>query len=243
VQQKLIVITFFCLFFSFSVAAQNYDSSSNFIAIKVNQDLKIDGILNEPEWNLARPLSDFHMNFPADTATASSTTIVRVLYSAKYIYVSAQLRNNKNIPHPFVVSSLKRDFPFAANDAFGIIIDPFIDHSNGYGFYVSPYGVQSEEQIYNGIAVDNTWDIKWYCEVKTNDSGWVAEIAIPLSYIRFSENLPGIGINFVRNDIHQNELSSWFPVPRNFNLYNLSYEGKLFWQEIPGATSNNMDQC
>ena len=70
------------LFIAFCTEAQTNSPASNFTAFKINNDLKIDGVLNEPEWKVAQPLSGFKMNFPADTAIASSVTTVKLLYNS-----------------------------------------------------------------------------------------------------------------------------------------------------------------
>ena len=226
------ITTLLCIsFMTICIAAYPQESVRAITARKINRDLTVDGQLSEPEWLNASQASDFRLNFPADTALASGKTIVKVLYNDRYLYISAILNSSVAGQHAYNVSSLKRDFPFFENDAFGIIIDPFNDHANGYGFYVNAYGVQREEQIYNGLSADATWDIKWTTEVRRNDSGWTAELAIPLRYLRFNQQLQTWNINFLRNDIGNNERSSWAATPRNFTFPNLSYAGQLLLPE------------
>src|SRR5712672_3533818 len=79
-------------------------------ADKIDHDLKIDGLLNEPDWVKAREYSDFQLNYPSDTAMASGRTIVKVLYNDRYLYIGAKLFNGRKVQNKYVVSSLKRDF-------------------------------------------------------------------------------------------------------------------------------------
>ncbi|MXV49586.1 hypothetical protein GS399_01265 [Pedobacter sp. HMF7647] len=220
----------FILLTSFNCLAQQGENHT-INAIAIENYVTVDGILNEEEWRDATPVTKFQLNFPSDTAKASSATIVRVLYNSSFLYISAELHNAAN--RKPTVSSLKRDFPFIENDAFAVILNPFNDHSTGYGFYISALGVQREEQIFNGNMVDASWDIKWLSEVKSANDGWIVEMAIPLADIRFSQKIDAIGINFIRNDIGKNEISSWFPTPRNFTFPNLTFEGTLAWGKIP----------
>jgi hypothetical protein len=161
------------------------------------------------------------------------------LYNDKYLYISARMLNSRPAK-PYVASSMTRDFPFSANDAFGVIIDSFGDHTNGYGFYVSVLGVQREEQIYSGSTVDATWDIKWESAVQKDTGGWTVEMAIPFRYLRYDVHLPSWNVNFLRNAAASGELSSWVPTPRNFTFPNLAYAGKLTWQQPPKTTSHNI---
>lgn len=218
------------------------------VATYVHRDLTVDGVLDEEEWVGAGVAGGFQMNYPADTSMARAQTEVRILYNDRYLYIGARLMRPKgegrNIGvtgegQRYVVSSLKRDFVFLENDAFGVIIDPFKDHTNGYGFYVSALGVQEEEQISMGTVTNPTWDIKWYDAVRRDSSGYTVEIAIPFRYLRFPGGVGEWNINFIRNDVGQNERSSWQGMPRNFVFPNLSYAGKLVWPRAPDAARNN----
>ncbi|HEY5826349.1 MAG TPA: carbohydrate binding family 9 domain-containing protein, partial [Cyclobacteriaceae bacterium] len=201
-------------------------------ASAIGTSLKIDGVLNEPEWQVPGTVENFWSNFPADTTPAQSQTRVKVLYNDEFIYFSAVLLNTRPVPR-YVASSLRRDYPFAENDAFGVILDTYNDQTNGYGFYVSAYGVQREEQLFSGVTTDGTWDAKWYSAVTHDSLSWTVEMAIPFKYVRFKEGSQNWNINFVRNDVSTNERSSWAPVPRNFLLSSLAYHGQLQWQQTP----------
>ncbi|WP_178377160.1 DUF5916 domain-containing protein [Chryseolinea serpens] len=199
-------------------------------ATPIDQALKIDGYFTEDAWMNAKEATGFWTNFPADTTLAKGQTVVRVLYDHDFVYIGAVLYNHTSVGR-YVASSLRRDYPFAENDAFGVILDTYRDQTNGYGFYVSAYGVQREEQIFAGITTDGTWDTKWYSAVSQDSASWSVEMAIPLKYVRFKEAMNEWNINFVRNDIAANERSSWARVPRNFSMINLAYHGTLEWPE------------
>jgi hypothetical protein len=209
-------------------------------ATKIAKDLVIDGSLDETEWTEAETATNFWLNFPMDSIHAAHQTFARILYNEEYLYISAEIRQSKGSYQKYVASSLKRDFPFLENDAFGMVIDPFNDRTNGYGFYVSAYGVQRDEQIFSGTTADATWDIKWTSAVKHDDEGWTVEMAIPLRYLRFKEDVLGWNINFLRNDVIHNESSSWAATPRYFSLGNLAFSGKLNWQEKLVKASKNI---
>ncbi|MDB5286456.1 MAG: rane associated hydrolase [Mucilaginibacter sp.] len=209
-------------------------------ALKISDDLKIDGVLNEADWAGAQEASGFKLNYPSDTAMASGRTVVKLLYNDHFLYIGAKVFNGKSGQHKYTVSSLKRDFTFTENDAFGVIIDPFHDHTNGVGFYVNALGVQREEQISNGNTADQTYDIEWFDAVRQDSTGYMVEIAIPFRYLRFSKILTDWNINFLRNDITNNQLSSWQPVPRNFFFPNLSFMGRVNWPVPPPQATNNV---
>ena len=233
-----ILITLF-LITATQLFAQQAAEIKNIPAVKIERDLKMDGVADEPEWAKAPYATGFRLNFPSDSAMASGATRVKVLYNNRYLYISARLLNGNRGRTKYVVSSLKRDFIFLANDAFGVIIDPFNDHTNGYGFYVNALGVQSEEQISTGNVSDQTWDIKWFSAVHRDSLGYTVEMAIPFRYLRFGSSVANWNINFLRNDIGNNERSSWQATPRNFTFPNLSYAGKVNFPTILPQDPNN----
>lgn len=207
------------------LSAQNHINGSH-----TKSALKIDGILNEDDWGEAKPVAGFWMHFPSDTSAANHQTQVKVLYNEEFLYVGAVL-DNPSANTAYVASSLRRDYPFSENDAFGVILDTYLDQTNGYGFYVSSYGVQREEQIFGGATTDAIWDAKWFSAVSRDSSSWVAEIAIPFSSIRFKKDFDNFNINFLRNNVASNEQSSWARIPRNFLMSNLAYHGQLHFTE------------
>jgi hypothetical protein len=233
---KKILLTLLLGLHGIVLKAQNTVPTLN--AVRIESALKIDGVLSEADWANAPEAADFWVNFPADTARARGHTHVRVLYTEEFMYVGATLYNPSTV-NRYVASSLRRDFPFAENDAFGVILDTYRDQTNGYGFYVSAYGVQREEQIFSGTTADGTWDAKWYSAVSHDSVSWTVEIAIPFRYIRFKEGVGSWNMNFVRNDIASNERSSWARVPRNFPLINLAYHGSLSWPQDLRAVKRN----
>jgi len=200
----------------------------------------VDGILNEASWQQAEPASNFHQSFPTDTADAISTTIVKVTYDDQFLYIGATCIDT--VEGDYVIESLKRDFDVEVSDAFSVYIDPFMDKNNGFAFAVNPYGAQWEGIIENAGVRDikSTWDNKWYSKVTRHADRWVVEMAIPFKTLRYKEGIKSWGINFSRKDFKLLELTSWAPVPRNFNVANLGYTGTMHWDETPKKPGTNI---
>jgi Domain of unknown function (DUF5916) len=205
---------------------------------KTSGIIRIDGVLNEIDWQMAAPARNFTQNFPTDTAFAISQTEARICYDAENIYISATCYQ----PKKYTVRTLKRDFDNTGTDMFAVNIDPFGDRLNGFCFGVNPYGIQKEGQIFNGNGVNTDWDNKWQCAVKTMDDRWVVEMAIPFKSLRYKvlEGQNTWYINFIRNNATQNERSSWIPVSRNLLLSDINFTGKLVWSEAPPKMAPNI---
>jgi Domain of unknown function (DUF5916)/Carbohydrate family 9 binding domain-like len=193
--------------------------------------ITLDGQLNEADWKTAEKATGFFCNAPVDTSFAKYGTEVWVTYDDNYFYVAARC---ERVPDKkFVVQSLKRDFSFPVSDGFAVFIDPSSDKTNGFAFSVNPLGVQREGLLQNGgsFGVTTDWDNRWLAETSANESEYLVEIAIPFKTLRYKTGGTEWRINFSRNDLGANELSTWVPVPRSNNVATLSFSGLLLWDE------------
>ena len=202
--------------------------------------ITLDGVLNEADWLSADAAKDFQQTFPFDSSLAETRTEVTVTYDDKNLYVGAVCHDQ--IEGKYVIQSLKRDFSFPVSDAFAIFIDPFNDGANGFSFSVNPLGVQREGTLENGgsFGVTTAWDNRWFSEVKIENGKWIVEMKIPFKSIRYKTDISEWGINFARNDLKQNESSTWSWVQRGQNVANLAYTSKLVWDAPPKKAGANI---
>lgn len=206
---------------------------------KTKTPIKLDGLLDEDSWKTADIAKDFFLNRPYDSSFASLQTEIQILFDDNFIYVGAKCYEPRSM---YTVSSLKRDFAGGSSDVLTINFDTFKDKLNGFQFAVNPYGVQREGLIFNGGESSNFWDNKWYSEVKTYEDYWVVEMAIPFKTLRYkvTEGQNVWRANFGRNVLKTNEVSTWFPVPRNFRPSNLAFAGNIVWDENPPKPGANV---
>jgi len=207
---------------------------------RAKQSIKLDGILNEPDWGEAQIAKDFYQTLPDDLDFARSKTEVRLTYDHQYIYVAAVCYDE--IPGNYVIQSLKRDFSYPVTDAFVVFFDPFGNQTTGFSFAASPLGVEREGLLeYGGIfGVTTSWDNRWFSAVYAETGKWTVEMAIPFKTIRYDENRPVWNVNFSRNDLKRIETSTWSPVPTQFNVASLAFTGKLIWDHPPKKAGGNV---
>ena len=207
---------------------------------KAKGKITLDGKLHEADWQAADVARDFQQTFPFDSSLAVTSTEVMLTYDDKNLYVAAICYDD--VDGKYVIQSLKRDFSFPVSDAFAIFIDPFDDGANGFSFSVNPLGVQREGTLENGggFGVTTAWDNRWFSEVKIENGKWVVEMKIPFKSIRYKSDISEWGINFARNDLKQNESSTWSWVQRGQNVANLAYTGKLIWDAPPKKAGANI---
>ena len=197
----------------------------------------LDGVLDEPAWQTAEVATDFYQYFPTDTARARYSTEVRVAYDDRFVYLAVRAETAGG---ETVVSSLQRDFSGVRNDNVAVFFDTFRDGANAFGFGITPYGVRREFLVSNGGATRQdynvTWDVKWQGEARRTDSAYTAELAIPLTSIKFPAGADSWRFRAYRFNVESNETSTWARVPQSQLLGNLAFMGELRFERPLGAS-------
>lgn len=207
---------------------------------KISEEIKVDGILDEPVWANQNTMDLFISQWPVDSGLAVVQTSVKLAFDDQFLYVGATCYDVSN---NHIIRTLKRDRDddYFGSDALGIVLDPVNKKSNGFFFGVNAGGAQIEALIrVNGSStdLDQNWDNRWFSEISLGDSVWFIEMAIPFRTLRYDPDNKEWGINFVRNDMKMNTYSSWNQVPVNLNTIDLGYTGLLQWETPPPRIKN-----
>ncbi len=205
---------------------------------RTDSAIVVDGVMEESAWQDADVATDFWLKYPQDGVRAKKRTEVRMTYDDRFLYIIAVCFDTED----HIVQTLKRDSRFFEGDAFGVVIDPVNERTNGFLFGVSPYNAQSEDILSQNSFGDlnYSWDNRWFSQVTRHADRWIVEIAIPFKTLRFDTGVSAWGINFFRNDLKTNEYHSWTPTPVNFMLTDLGYTGALLWDRAPKKTGTNI---
>lgn len=184
-------------------------------AVRVQDDGQIDinGTLDEPVWMEAEAATDFTQNSPVDGGEPSQRTEIRVLYTDKYLYVGAIAFDSA--PDSITANLFRRDGD-ELSDWIYVSIDSYNDNRTAFTFGINPRGVQKDIMYFNDVEEDVLWDAVWDSKTSITSEGWIAELRIPLSQLRFtsSRNVQQWGINFERIIARTDEINYWAPVPR-----------------------------
>jgi len=199
----------------------------------------IDGSAHEPAWQTADVVSNFWMVLPMDTGRAKVRTDVRMAYDDHTLYLSA-ICYFGDIPGPYMVESLRRDWSFVNNDNFIFFLDTFDDQTNGFTFGVNAAGAQWDGLLYEGGKANLSWDNKWTSAIKTYEDRYEVEVAIPFTSLRYKKGITRWGVNFSRLDLKTGEKSSWTPIGRQFPTAALALTGVLLWDEAPPSPGPNI---
>jgi hypothetical protein len=198
-------------------------------AVQITSVLHIDGILNEPEWSLAKPQSRFVQIEPYQGLAPNFQTDVRVLYNRQFLYFGIFAHDSLG-RKAIRATDFKRDFDYRQHDLISLAFDGFNDKRNAMSLVTDAYGVQRDLLSFDDLYYDVDWDGVWKVRTSRTDSGWVAEIAIPwqtLRYPKTADSIQNWGFNVYRNRRLTNEVSAFSPYPRVFTSLRMTYAGIL----------------
>ena len=172
---------------------------------------KIDGVLNDAAWAEAEEANGF-VQFRPDIGvkeTADERTIVKVTYDDNAVYFAAFMQDD---PSKIMKQFTTRD-NFGQADFFLISINPNNDGQNDTEFLVFTTGTQADAIVTSDGNEDWGWNAVWDSAVKIVDNGWIAEIKIPYSALRFSnKGVQTWGINYHRRYMRDNRQYTWNPI-------------------------------
>jgi hypothetical protein len=180
-------------------------------AFRAPGGITIDGRLNEEGWKRA-PVSGFTQKNPVEGAPPTYPTDVWVLYDDEAMYVGARLHD----PSPdSIIDRIGRRDADIDGDWFYVGIDSYHDRRTGFFFGVYASGSITDGTLYNDSWDDDSWDGIWDAATAIDDSGWVAELKIPYSQLRFTGQDSYVwGINFARQIERLNEENYFVMVPK-----------------------------
>ncbi len=217
----------FCLFLfgSHTVYAQETTRPS-MAAGSVSGPIKLDGLLNEPDWQNAPLNAEFKTIVPVENGTPSGRTEVRVLTHPRFLVIGIKCFDSD--PSGIVNFSKLRDIDLENEDHIRLVIDPFLDGQSGLIFAVNANGARYDALVANrGEAENKDWDAIWEAKTVIDSSGWAVEIKIPIQSISFKKGLTEWGFNVERRIQRFQETIRWANIRRDQWFIQTSRAGLL----------------
>ena len=153
-------------------------------AVRVTDAIRIDGRLDEAAWAGAPVATGFTQIDPHFGQPATEETEVRVLYDDEAIYLGARMFDSD--PSKIRARLGRRDESLSNADLIEFYLDSYHNRVDGYLFRVTPAGAVRDAVVLAGGGQDNSWDAVWESSARVDSLGWVAELRIPFSQLRFS---------------------------------------------------------
>lgn len=185
---------------------------------------KIDGVLDDVVWQVAEKAKGFIQYRPEMGIKEDDQfrTVVKVSYDDNAIYVGAYLYDD---PSKIMRQISSRD-NFGQSDFLMLILNPNNDAQNNTFFVVFSSGTQADA-VASSENEDWGWNAVWDSAVKINDDGWVVEMKIPYSALRFSnQEIQTWGMQIHREFRRNRTRYTWNPIDASKGFSGL-YHGEL----------------
>ena len=144
---------------------------------------KIDGALDDAIWSRAVVVDLAFETSPRENVSAEVETKVYLVENGSALLIAFDARD----PAPEAIRAYLRDRDTAWSDDFvGIVLDTFNDHRRGFEFFANPLGAQMDLIFDDVNRTENAaWNAIWESAGKITANGYVVEMAIPFSQLRF----------------------------------------------------------
>ena len=186
-------------------------------ATRADQGPTVDGDLSDRAWQASEVGTDFIQHEPLDGVPATEQTQVRVVFTDSTIYFGITAFDAN--PDAIIAKEMERDSRIYQDDSIILLLDTFHDGRNAYAFETNLNGARTDTLVTDeGRDLNLEWDGIWSVASRKTSDGWSAEVAIPISTLRFDPAAPAWGFNVQRYIAHKREMTHWSGLPREVGV-------------------------
>lgn len=220
----------FCLLLMLMAGVQAQpprDVPANSVVVRpAASKINLDGVLDEPAWDLAETLGRILQREPRPGEPASEGTEVRLLIDSGHLYIGVACFDSE--PEKIVGTQMARDADLEIDDSVAILLDTFHDRRNAFYFATNPAGALVDGLIIeNQQSINYDWNAIWNVAVKRHSQGWSAEFAIPFKSLSFDPGRDVWGFNFSRTIIRRIEEDRWSSPRLDVEFTQVSEAGQI----------------
>lgn len=186
---------------------------------RIDGKVNVDATLNEQAWEEALVLELDVEVTPGENIDPPVRTDVMLCYGPNQFYVAFRAYD----PDPSAIRARYSDRDLLWDDDWvAIVLDTFDDARRSFNFFVNPLGIQADMIETTSGDGGPQWDAIWDSAGRITDDGYVIEMAIPFSSLRFQsskgDQIWGFDAvrSYPRNVTHKIGL---FPRDRSNNCY------------------------
>jgi hypothetical protein len=206
-----------CLLTGFPIHSQNLDSLLHnkriYMAVDIGESPvpKIDGELDDGIWSLGEWHGSFTQQQPVGGAPGTEHTYVKVLYDHSNLYVAIICQDSE----PERIRDIFDRRDAISGDMTGIAIDSYLDRRTAFEFNLSAAGQKMDLKHLGDYQWDFNWDGVWDGATSPCDSGWIAEMRIPFSQLRYADQTDHVwGMHVWRWIARKFEEDQWQYIPK-----------------------------
>lgn len=194
----------------------------------VEHPIRVDGRLDEAEWALATPVTDFKQHGPAPGGPPRGTVEVRVLQDSRTLYFGVRLTGAP--PSPPATLAPRDDVP---DRRFNVVISSNQDLSTAVVLGVNALGRQEDFLWHNGDW-NLEYDVLFSSAGRETDDGYEIELAVPFRSLPYEgggeqdwrilllPDDPAIGANYSFPHVSDN---AWFGDPELMRQFGATLRG------------------
>jgi hypothetical protein len=164
-------------------------ASSDSIRIgRASGDIRIDGYLEDEAWRTAERVETWFETRPGDNVEPKVENVAFLAYDENFLYAGFEFRD----PDPAKIRAplANRDNVPSSTDYGGLIIDANNDGRTAQMFLANPRGIQYDAISSDASGEDSAPDFFWESAGRIGPEGWVLELKIPFSSLRYIESDP-----------------------------------------------------
>lgn len=187
--------------------------------LALDQDVRIDGVMDEAAWAEAPILTGFTQYDPLEGIPATQNTEVRILVTDAAVLFGIRAHDDEGDQ---IRSTLARRDGFGGSDDWvRVILDTFNDQRRAFVFQVNPLGIQAdglwiEGRGGRGEPVDWSPDFLWASAGRMDEGGYTVELKVPFKSLRFPEmKSQDWGLQVTRQIQRSGYSQSWAPTTNN----------------------------
>jgi len=160
--------------------------------------ITIDGDLSDAGWQNAMKSETWYETNPGDNIEPKVKTIGYIAYDDHFFYAAI---HSFDKPSDIRAQLGDHDGISGNSDDFsGVILDTRNDGKSAMEFFVNAAGTQYDATTDDFSGEDSSPDLFWDSAVKRTADGWVMELRIPFSSLRYQQKSPQVwGIILYRN--------------------------------------------
>lgn len=191
---------------------------------RMEQAVRVDGVLDEPAWAQAALLEGFWQYLPVDGRPAADSTVVRVWYAPTAIYFGIHAYGD---PARIRATLADRD-KIEGDDYVQLVLDTFNDQRQAFVLGVNPLGVQADGILRDAAQstgafglgggrgayqIDFNPDFVFASKGRLTPDGYVVEVQVPFKSLRYrAGDVQVWGINVIRKVQATGHEQTWAPV-------------------------------
>ncbi len=179
-------------------AADGVTRGAPIVVHRAAGEITVDGRLEDPGWQGAVRIDTWYETNPADNVPAKVGNVAWLTYDDRFFYAAFEFSD----PHPEQIRAPLGDHDAIngnSDDYGGVILDTRNDGKTAVLLLANPRGLQYDAVSADASGEDSSPDFFWDSAARITEDGWVLEMRVPFSSLRYEGSSPQWGILLYRN--------------------------------------------